>query len=147
MSGTPLKILFDAFLSKLETDDWEGLVDRVAEEDFLSILKSALPFFRFPRVSLKIDEENQEFTNDVTEEIEVISYYMVYCWYSRLLLSYNNIKDQYVESDFSQANILAKLTSLKAQVLKDANKVQENYYRSREGRSYRYSNLYGGANG
>jgi hypothetical protein len=67
--------VYDAFLAKVNEDDWSHCF---SEEDLKWFLKdwrafldSALPYFKFPRCSLEIDEETSSFkdTNMTQDEI------------------------------------------------------------------------------
>jgi hypothetical protein len=53
--------VYNAFLSKVNEDDWAGDFNREDLEWFLkdwrAFLDSALPYFKFPRCSVEIDEE------------------------------------------------------------------------------------------
>ena len=58
-----LQDVYDAFLSRVNDDDW-ALVDCTEEDlqwmirDWRSFLNQAIPYFKFPRCSLNIDEIN-----------------------------------------------------------------------------------------
>jgi hypothetical protein len=72
------------------------------------ILEAALPWFKFPRVSLEHDDEG--FSGDLRPvEIQIIANYMKCEWLNRCILTWENVKPLYVERDFSQANLLDKL--------------------------------------
>ena len=77
--------VYDAFLSKVNEDDWARC--RTPEDlewfirDWRSILNSAIPYFKFPRVDLQnrndikgffIDKLNNEEIKDVAEEKQEI---------------------------------------------------------------------------
>jgi len=57
--------VYDAFLAKVNEDDWSQCYTEEDLEWFLqdwrAFLNSALPYFKFPRCDLTIDEENQCF--------------------------------------------------------------------------------------
>jgi len=67
--------VYGAFLAKVNEDDWSHCFTEEDLEWFLkdwrAFLDSALPYFKFPRCSLEIDEEKQSFkdTNMTQEEI------------------------------------------------------------------------------
>lgn len=142
--------VYDAFLSKVNEDDWAGHFDQEELQwfikDWRAFLNSALPYFKFPRCSVEIDEETQSFkdTNITSDEIQVIATYMKYEWLKRTVDSWENIKTQYDEKDFSQANLLKTFISLKDQVFEEAAHLERVYYRSPSKKSYSYSNLAGG---
>lgn len=142
--------VYDSFLSKVNEDDWARCY---AEEDlqwFLqdwrAFLNSAIPYFKFPRCKLDIDEEKQMFIDEnmSTDEIEVLAVFMKQEWLKRTIDSWENIKTQYEESDFSQANLLKTFISLRQEVKKEAEKVESIYYRSIKKRPFRYRKLAGG---
>lgn len=137
---TPLQEVFNAFLAKIESDDWDGWTYEEAEIDFIEILKSAVTMFKFPRKSLAFDEEYFESELD-NEEIQILACYMKCEWLERTILSYENIKVMYVERDFSPANLLDKLETLLAHEQKEAHKRESNYYRSINYKPYPYRNL------
>lgn len=142
--------VYDAFLAKVNEDDWSHCF---SEEDLKWFLKdwrafldSALPYFKFPRCSLEIDEETSSFkdTNMTQDEIQVIATYMKYEWLNRTVDSWENIKTQYDEKDFSQANLLSNFMKLKTQAFEEAAHLERMYYRSPKKKSFRYSKLAGG---
>lgn len=99
--------VIDAFLAKMLDDSWGSWAD--AEADIEQIFLGALPYFKFPRVSLDIDE-NGEFINELSnEEIQIIATYMKCEWLNREILTWERIKPLYEERDFSEANMLDKL--------------------------------------
>ena len=53
---TPIQKVYDAFLSKMLEDEWLNWTDEENQEDWRSLLDAAIPYFKFPRVSLEIDE-------------------------------------------------------------------------------------------
>lgn len=145
--------VYDAFLSKVNEDDWSGCFDESDLEWFLkdwrAFLNSALPYFKFPRCSVEIDEETQSFkdTNMTQEEVQIIATYMKYEWVKRTVDSWENIKTQYEEKDFSQANLLKTFIELKSQVFEEAAHLERLYYRSRKRKPYNYGRLAGGNKG
>ena len=54
--------VYNSFLSKINEDDWAHCHSKEDLEwimkDWRAFLNSALPYFKFPRCSLEIDEEN-----------------------------------------------------------------------------------------
>ena len=102
------------------------------------ILESAIPYFKFPRISLERDENG--FTNELkSEEIEIIATYMKCEWLNRQILSLENIGPQYDERDYSPANQLAKLNELLKATQNRAAKLESFYYRSIQGKPFKYS--------
>ncbi len=142
--------VYDAFLAKVNEDDWSRCYSKEDLDWFLkdwrAFLNSALPYFRFPRCSLEIDEKNQRFIDDKMsqDEIQVLAVFMKQEWLKRTVDSWENIKTQYDESDFSQANLLSNFMDLKDQVTEEARKVEAIYYRSIEKQPFKYRRLAGG---
>ena len=138
--GTPYQKIYEAFLVKLpsDNDEWDGWLREETEEDMRHILESAIPYFKFPRISLERDENG--FTNELkSEEIEIIETYMKCEWLNRQILSLENIGPQYDERDYSPANQLAKLNELLKATQNRAAKLESFYYRSIQGKPFKYS--------
>lgn len=138
--GTPYQKIYEAFLVKLpsDNDEWDGWLREETEEDMRHILESAIPYFKFPRISLERDENG--FTNELrSEEIEIIATYMKCEWLNRQILSLENIGPQYDERDYSPANQLAKLNELLKATQNRAAKLENFYYRSIQGKPFKYS--------
>ena len=138
--GTPYQKIYEAFLVKLpsDNDEWDGWLREETEEDMRHILESAIPYFKFPRISLERDENG--FTNELkSEEIEIIATYMKCEWLNRQILSLENIGPQYDERDYSPANQLAKLNELVKATQNRAAKLESFYYRSIQGKPFKYS--------
>ena len=109
--GTPLEKVYSAFLSKMLEDEWLNWTQEEVEEDLLTILDGALPWFKFPRKSLEHD--GQCFFEELdNEEIQIIACYMKCEWLNRTILTWENVKPLYEERDFSQANLIGKFTEL-----------------------------------
>lgn len=138
--GTPYQKIYEAFLVKLpsDNDEWDGWLREEAEEDMRHILESAIPYFKFPRISLERDENG--FKSELnSEEIEIIATYMKCEWLNRQILSLENIGPQYDERDYSPANQLAKLNELLKATQNRAAKLESFYYRSIQGKPFKYS--------
>lgn len=145
---TSLQKVYDAFLSKMTEEEWVSWTDEEVESDWRQLLNSAIPRFKFPRVSLEINEEENAFEGDLTNtEIQIIATYMKCDWLDRTIMTWENIKPLYVERDFSQANLIAKLNDLLDREEYNALKLERIYYRSISGKPYEYSGLAGDANG
>lgn len=142
--------VYDAFLSKVNEDDWTQYCSEEDLEMFLkdwrAFLNSAIPYFKFPRCSLYIDEQRQCFTDSKMgqPEIQVLATYMKYEWLKRTVDSWENVKTQYDEKDFSQANLLKSFIALKDQVLEEAKRIERLYYRSPNKKPFSFSKLAGG---
>lgn len=145
-----LTTVYDAFLCKIKEDDWSHCHSEEELEfylkDWRSILESSLPYFRFPRCSLEIDEESSSFVdpNFGQFEVEILAVFMKQEWLKRSIDTWENIKTQYSESDFSQANLLKEFISLREQVKDEADLLERSYYRSVNKKPYKYRKLAGG---
>lgn len=147
---TPYQTVYDACLSKINEDEWDDMVyQNEYLEDWRSLLESALPYFKFPRISLSRDELG--FFEDLGEqEIQIIGNLMKQEWLDRTISSWENVKMMYDERDFSPANMLDKLTKFLSQTEKKNIRLQKLYSRSRiDDKGYRkpfqFSKLAGGS--
>ena len=142
--ATPLPVVYDAFLARITADEWtleEELA--IVERDWRELLKMAILRFKYPRVSLEIEElesENMEqpsvqlfqFKSDLNnDEIQLLALYMKHEWVKRCIASWENIRQLYADKDFSQANHLDKLNKLEAAVADEIWKAEGIYDRSR----------------
>lgn len=142
--GVPITKAYDAFLSKLLEDEWLNWDEEEVYADWRLILDAALPYFKFPRVGLDIDEETGEFVDDLTnEEIQIIATYMKCEWLNRTILTWENVKPLYEERDFSQANLIDKFISLLNREEKKAAHLERIYYRSINKRPFDFTQLAG----
>lgn len=137
---TPYSKVYDAFLARILEDEWDSWLIEEAEQDWRLILEAALPWFKFPRVSLEMDENGFVDTLGV-EEIQIIANYMKCEWLNRCILTWENVKPMYNERDFSQANLLDKLQNKLEGERETAEKMESIYYRSRKGRPFKYASL------
>ena len=145
---TSLHVVYEAFLSKMLEDEWLNWTDEEIEADWRLLLDGAIPYFKFPRISLEIDDEAGAFVEDLTnQEIQILATYMKCEWLNRTIMTWENIKPLYVERDFSQANLISKLKDLLDREEYKALKLERIYYRSIAGKPYKYSGLAGDNNG
>jgi len=143
---TSLDTIYSTFLKKVEDDDWD---DISLLEDYKlkwrDYLDSAISQFKFPRTSLEIDEENNCFSENLSKtEIQIIADYMKVEWLSNNITTWEKIKTDYSESDFSQANLLKQIDTTYNTAIKNARKRESNYYRSINGKPFKYRKLAGG---
>ncbi len=137
---TPYSKIYEAFLAKVSDDDWDDWLLEEAEQDWHQILESALPWFKFPRVSLEHSDEG--FSEDLGyEEVQIIANYMKCEWLNRCILTWENIKPLYTEKDFSQANLLDKLYKAMESERDRALELESIYYRSQKGKPFNYHKL------
>ena len=135
--------VYEAFLAKTLEDEWGDWSVEETEADMRQLLESAIPYFKFPRISLDRDDEG--FLEDLgPEEIQILSVYMKCEWLNRSIMTWENIKPLYEERDFSQANLLDKMRSVLEYERLNASRLEGIYYRSVKGKSFKYRKLAGG---
>ena len=140
---TPFSKVYAAFLSRILEDEWQQWMLEEAEQDWRQIMENAITWFKFPRVSLEHD--NEGFVSDLGQaEIQIIADFMKCEWLNRCIMTWENVKPLYEERDFSQANLLDKLTSTLESERKNAQWRESIYYRSRDGKPFDFSRLAGG---
>lgn len=143
---TDLQVVYDAFLAKMLDDEWSVWEEEDMQEDWKAILQGALPWFKFPRVSLEIitDAETgtEKFEEDLSnEEIQILATYMKCEWLNRTILTWENVKPLYDERDFSQANLIDKFNQMLVQEKKNAAKLEAVYYRSIKRKPFDYTQM------
>ena len=137
---TSFQTVYDAFLAKMLDDEWSVWEEEDMQEDWKAILKGALPWFKFPRVSL--DTDGDQFIEDLNnEEIQILATYMKCEWLNRTILTWENVKPLYEERDFSQANLLDKFNQMLEQEKKNAARLEAVYYRSIQRKPFDYTRL------
>ena len=110
--ATPFLNVYDAFLARITADEWtleEELA--IVERDWQELLKIAIFRFKYPRVSLEIEEVTQpgpgqlvkyQFINDLTnDEIQLLALYMKHEWIKRCIASWENIRQLYTSKNFA----------------------------------------------
>ena len=146
--ATPFIKVYDAFLARITADEWtleEELA--IVERDWQELLKMAIFRFKYPRISLEVEEVNSEsitddhqlrayqFVEDLSnDEIQLLALYMKHEWIKRCIASWENIRQLYADKDFSQANHLDKLNKLEAAVSEEIHHAIGIYDRSRDKR-------------
>ena len=126
-------------------DDWVGWEEEDIRADWRTILDGAITYFKFPRVSLEIDDNEEAFVEELTnEEIQILATFMKCEWLNRNILTWEHIKPQYEEKDFSEANLIEKLYSLQNREEKKARRLEAKYYRAINNRPFDYTTLAGG---
>lgn len=130
--GTPYEKIYSVFLSKVNDDEWsdpDGL--ELYKEEWNKFLHSALSLFKFPRFSLKCDDTQQTFEDELTnEEINILANLMKQEWLDRNIHTWDQIKTMYDERDFSQANMLRQLINTHNMTVEQNYHLQKNYSRS-----------------
>ena len=144
-----LKQVYDAFLSRVNEDEWAHCYTQEDLEwfmqDWRALLQIAISYFKFPKCSLQIDESTQTFVDEsmTYDEVNILATYMKQEWLKRTVDSWENIKTQYEEKDFSQANLLKNFIALKDQVTEEAKHIESMYYRAQNKRPFNYARLAG----
>lgn len=140
--ATPLQDVYEAFLSKIEADDWMLTEEEnVVTEDWRMLLNAAIMQFRYPRVSLDYDKESAIFTDTLgNDEIQILANLMKLEWIRRCISTWDNIRQLYSDKDFSQANFLDKLNKTGEQVRDECRLMLDRYGRST---NYKPSKLFG----
>ena len=139
---TELQVVYDAFLGKMLEDEWLNWDLEEIKQDWKTLLKAALPWFKFPRVSLDLDENEEYFEDDLNnEEVQIIATYMKCEWLNRTILTWENVKPLYEERDFSQANLLDKFNDTLAVEKKNAARLEAIYYRSIKRKPFGYRQM------
>ena len=137
---TDLQAIYDAFLVKMLDDEWADWDLEDIQTDWKGILMGALPWFKFPRVSLEIEDDH--FIEDLNnEEIQILATYMKCEWLNRTILTWENVKPLYEERDFSQANLLDKFNAMLAAEKKNAARLEAVYYRAINRQPFDYTQL------
>ena len=137
--ATPFLKVYDAFLARITADEWmleEELA--IVERDWQELLKMAVERFKYPRIGLEMEEVEDDkvlpllqFKEDLTNaEIQLLALYMKHEWVKRCIASWENIRQLYVDSDYSQANHLDKLNKLEASVALEVHKAEGRYDRA-----------------
>lgn len=129
--ATPLQAVYDAFLAKIEADDWmlENLTSEDVMEDWRMLLNAAIFQFRYPRISLEND--GTSFEEDLTnDEIQMLSNLMKLEWERRCLAVWDNIRQLYNSRDYSQANFLDKINKTVAQTQDECRLMMDRYGRA-----------------
>ena len=141
---TDLQKVYDAFLAKMLDDEWGYWEEEDMQEDWKAILIGAIPWFKFPRVSLDIVSDNgtEKFEADLSnEEIQILATYMKCEWLNRTVLTWENVKPLYEERDFSQANLLDKFRQMLELEKKNAARLEAIYYRSIKRQPFNYAQM------
>ena len=141
---TSLTTIYKTFLGKIEEDEWGDWAEDDVKEDLRVLLDAALPYFKFPKVKLDIDEDAEAFTEDLSNrEIQIIATYMKIEWLNRTILTWETIKNFYDERDFSPGNLLDKLNTTFEREKKNATAFENLYDRSIDNKPFDYTKLAG----
>ncbi len=142
---TSLWTVYDAFTTIIEGADWDGWTIEETEKDMMALLKAAIPLFKIPRVDLSFSEDQTSFVSDLdNNEVQILANYMAFKWCGRHLYQWENVRVNYLEQDFSQANFIDKLIQMQESARQNAKQIEEIYYRIIKGKPFDYSRLAGG---
>ena len=127
--ATPLSVVYDAFLAKVEADDWmmNEYWDEV-EKDWRQILDQAIFQFRYSRIPLDHDD------------VQVLANLMKLQWVERCVATWENLRQMYSTSDYSMANFLQKLNATAQRVNDDCRYMIDRYGRSEH---YKPNSIFG----
>ena len=131
--ATPLQDVYDAFLSKIEADNWmlDELGSEAVQKDWQMILDAAIVQFRYPRISLDYDKDTATFAETLgNDEIQVLANLMKLEWVRRCIATWDNIRQLYSDKDFSQANFLDKLNKTGEQIQNECRLLLDRYGRA-----------------
>ena len=147
--GTPFREVNNAFLGRIEQDEWSLTADLGnLERDWFELMKMAIARFMFPRVSLEYNEVDECFVEELgQEEIQVLAVLMKNEWLKRCLATWRVIQQQYHTKDFeflSQANHMSKLIDLVELSNKEVSNMINVYGRMRNHQPFDWSQLAGG---
>lgn len=141
MNKTPFSKVYDSFLSKVTDDMYMELTELETFRMLQELLVSSIHWFEFPRVNINDYDENEIVDEETysgvesenkpvkaiiysggyfnvpltTEEINILSTYMIVEWMGQQLASVENTRMKYSGSDFkftSQANHMAKILTV-----------------------------------
>ena len=147
--GTPFREVNNAFLGRIEQDEWSLTADLGnLERDWFELMKMAIARFMFPRISLEYNEVDECFVEELgQEEIQVLAVLMKNEWLKRCLATWRVIQQQYHTKDFeflSQANHMSKLIGLVELSNREVSKMINVYGRMRNHQPFNWSQLAGG---
>lgn len=147
--GTPFREVYNAFLARIEQDEW-SLTTELGnlERDWFELLKMAINRFMFPRIELTYDMELECFENELgNEEIQYLAVLMKNEWYKRCVSTWRLIQQQYHTKDFeflSQANHISKLIDLVELSNRECLNMTNLYSRVRDHKPFDWTQLAGG---
>lgn len=131
---TTFQTIYDEFLSSITDDMYMELTRQDTSAMLFDLLKSALPWFEFPRFGLyDYDLELEAYNCELSqEEIKIIAIYMIVEWLGQQLASVELTRMKYSGSDFkftSQANHMHKLKDLQKEYERKGFHLQRLYKR------------------
>ena len=141
---TKVQVIYDAFLARMTDDEWDGWTEEEVNQDLAQLLAAAIPWFKFPKVPLTLNEDGTSFTSDLSsQEIQILATYMKCEWLNRTILTWENVKPLYDERDFSQANLIDKFNQMLESEKENARRYESLYYRSDNFKPISYDGMAG----
>ena len=161
--GTLFASVYNCFLNKITDDMYMELTPEDTIRDLQNLLINAIPGFEFPRKKLdyeiltrELDDKSVNITGFVVEnadgtkfedassfgevltleEVNILGILMMEGWLQRQVTTIENVRMKYSGTDFkmtSQANHLAKLLTLLAEVQRQSLHMQRLYKRRKTG--------------
>lgn len=161
--GTLFASVYNCFLNKITDDMYMELTPEDTIRDLQNLLINAIPGFEFPRKKLEyeiltreLNEQSVNITGFVVEnadgtkfedassfgavltleEVNILGILMMEGWLQRQVTTIENVRMKYSGTDFkmtSQANHLAKLLTLLAEVQRQSLHMQRLYKRRKTG--------------
>jgi hypothetical protein len=104
---TPIETVYEAFLAKINDDEWVYWSENDTKRDLKQIFDAALPLFKFPKKDMTLEREsitekvedkevvyyNYSFVSDLSnDEIQILACYMKCEWLNRSILTWERIK-------------------------------------------------------
>ena len=167
MAYTPFSVVYDSFLSKITDDAYMEMTYEETLNILEDLLITAIQKFEFPRIALDYDLKKQTrmvrhpgtnedvpvseivmvFLNELTtEEINILSTYMIVEWLGQQLASVELVRMKYSGSDFkftSQANHMQKLLQMKKDYEREGFHLQRLYSRRKKDDNGVYRSTFG----
>ena len=104
-----INAVYEAFLSKMLEEEWLNWTDEEIERDWRALLNGAIPYFKFPRVSLEIDDNGYFVDENVgNEEIQILATYMKCEWLNREILTWENFPENFTHENIGKLENLAR---------------------------------------
>lgn len=130
--ATPFSDVFKKFLNKITDPQLLSLPNDNLESIMTDYMESGITRFRKCKQNLKdYDETNQQFNITLTlEEIEILTLWMLYEYHNQNIMRIELLKQSLSSKDYqqySQANHLNALLSLRMTLQEDVNKMMKYY--------------------
>jgi len=130
--STPYSKIYDLFLNKISDDMFISLTTENKNAILNGYLKSACSDFKKCKYDLSDrNDTTQLFNVDLDDiEVEILSIGMVYNWINPKVLNVENLKNALNTKDFSQfspANLLKEITSLRDKLKSEFKTAITNY--------------------